>query len=58
MTYDNRQFYIDGAWVDPIEPKEFKVINPATEAVAGLTSIGSPPAVDRPLRAARPRFDG
>ena len=30
MTYDNRQFYIDGAWVDPVEPKEFTVINPAT----------------------------
>ena len=26
------QFYIDGyAWVDPVEPKELKVINPATE---------------------------
>ena len=35
MTYDNRQFYIDGAWVDPSEPKEFTVINPATEAPGG-----------------------
>ena len=33
MTYDNRQFYIDGAWVDPAEPKEFTVINPATESL-------------------------
>ena len=35
MTYDNRQFYIDGGWVDPAQPKEFKVINPATEEVSG-----------------------
>src|SRR6185437_6583067 len=33
MAYDNRQFYIDGAWVNPVEPKEFNVINPATETV-------------------------
>src|SRR6202163_4571303 len=58
MMYDNRQFYIDGAWVDPVEPKEFKVINPATEAVAGLISMGSAKDVDRAVGAARRAFDG
>src|SRR5471032_1542609 len=57
MTYDNRQFYIDGAWVDPAEPKEFKVINPANEAVAGLISMGSARDVDRAVGAARRAFD-
>jgi aldehyde dehydrogenase (NAD+) len=57
MTYDNRQFYIDGAWVDPAEPKEFKVINPATEAVAGVISMGSAKDVDRAVAAARRAFD-
>jgi len=57
MTYDNRQFYIDGAWVDPAEPKEFKVINPATEAVAGVISMGSAKDVDRAVGAARRAFD-
>jgi aldehyde dehydrogenase (NAD+) len=57
MTYDNRQFYIDGAWVDPIEPKEFKVINPATEAVAGVISMGGAKDVDRAVAAARRAFD-
>jgi aldehyde dehydrogenase (NAD+) len=57
MTYDNRQFYIDGAWVDPVEPKEFKVINPATEEVAGLISMGSSKDVDRAVAAARRAFD-
>jgi aldehyde dehydrogenase (NAD+) len=57
MTYDNRQFYIDGAWVDPIETKEFKVINPADETVAGVISMGSPKDVDRAVAAARRAFD-
>src|ERR1700692_3161319 len=57
MTYDNRQFYIDGAWVDPVVPKEFKVINPATEAVAGVISMGGAQDVDRAVAAARRAFD-
>src|SRR4030088_76254 len=57
MTYDNRQFYIDGAWVDPVEPKEFKIINPATETVAGVISMGSAKDVYRAVGAARRAFD-
>ena len=57
MTYDNRQFYIDGAWVDPVEAKEFKVINPATETAAGVISMGGPKDVDRAVAAARRAFD-
>jgi aldehyde dehydrogenase (NAD+) len=57
MTYDNRQFYIDGAWVDPIDPKELKIINPATEEVAGVISMGSSKDVDRAVMAARRAFD-
>jgi aldehyde dehydrogenase (NAD+) len=57
MTYDNRQFYIDGAWVDPVEAKELKVINPATEEVSGVISMGSAKDVDRAVMAARRAFD-
>jgi aldehyde dehydrogenase (NAD+) len=57
MTYDNRQFYIDGAWVDPVEAKELKVINPATEEVSGVISMGSSKDVDRAVMAARRAFD-
>src|ERR1017187_7224837 len=57
MMYDNRRFYIDGAWVDPIEATEFKVINPATEAVAGVISMGSAKDEDRAVAAARRAFD-
>jgi aldehyde dehydrogenase (NAD+) len=57
MFYDNRQFYIDGAWVNPIEAKEFKVINPATETPAGVISMGSSADVDLAVGAARRAFD-
>jgi aldehyde dehydrogenase (NAD+) len=58
MRYDNRQFYIDGAWVDPASPKVFEVINPATETVAGVISMGGAQDVDRAVAAARRAFDG
>jgi aldehyde dehydrogenase (NAD+) len=57
MTYDNRQFYIDGVWVDPADPKELKVINPATEEVSGVISMGGAKDVDRAVMAARRAFD-
>src|SRR5208282_6380252 len=57
MTYDNRQFYINGAWVAPVEPKELKVINPATEEVSGVISMGGAKDVDRAVMAARRAFD-
>jgi aldehyde dehydrogenase (NAD+) len=57
MMYDNRQFYIDGAWVDPASPKVFEVINPATEAVAGVISMGGAQDVERAVAAARRAFD-
>ena len=47
MAYEYRKFYIDGQWVDPTQPKEFKVINPATEEVAGVISMGNAADVDR-----------
>jgi aldehyde dehydrogenase (NAD+) len=57
MAYEYRKFYIDGQWVDPTQPKEFKVINPATEEVAGVISMGNVADVDRAVAAARRAFD-
>jgi aldehyde dehydrogenase (NAD+) len=57
VAYDYRKFYIDGRWVDPVEPKDFTVINPATEAPAGVISLGSAADVDRAVAAARRAFD-
>ncbi|MCB2059097.1 MAG: aldehyde dehydrogenase family protein [Novosphingobium sp.] len=53
---DYLKFYIDGKWVDPIEPKTAEVINPATEAVSGHISLGSPADVDKAVAAARRAF--
>ncbi|TXC70231.1 aldehyde dehydrogenase family protein [Sphingomonas ginsenosidivorax] len=50
------QFYIDGAWVDPVAAKTADVINPATEAVAGRISLGSVADVDTAVAAARKAF--
>ena len=50
------QFYIDGQWVDPVEPMTADVINPATEAVAGRISLGSVADINKAVAAARRAF--
>jgi aldehyde dehydrogenase (NAD+) len=57
MAYEYRKFYIDGQWVEPAKPTEFEVINPATEEVAGVISMGNATDVDRAVSAARRAFD-
>ena len=50
------KFYIDGAWVAPVEMRTIDVINPATEAVIGQIPLGSAADVDRAVAAARAAF--
>ena len=50
------KFYIDGEWVDPIEPKTLDVDNPTTEKVSGKIAIGSAADVDKAVKAARKAF--
>jgi len=50
------QFYIDGRWVDPLEPRALDVVNPASEAVYGRISLGSAADVDAAVAAARRAF--
>src|SRR5262245_12397103 len=54
---DRLKFYIDGQWVDPIQPKTLEVINPATEQPVGRISLGSAADVDRAVKAARAAFE-
>ena len=35
------QFYINGEWVDPVEPRTLDVENPATEEPFATISLGS-----------------
>ena len=50
---DMLKFYIDGEWVDPVSPKPFPVVNPATEEVLGHISLGSAADVDKAVAAAK-----
>jgi aldehyde dehydrogenase (NAD+) len=52
-----RKFYVDGAWIGPTVGHSFEVINPATEAVVGVISLGDRIDVDRAVAAARRAFD-
>ena len=52
------KFYIDGKWVDPLQPNVFDVENPVTEQVSGRISLGSAADVDVAVQAARRAFAG
>ena len=51
-----RTFYIDGQWVDPVEPHDWMIVNPATEEPVATVSLGSAADVDRAVAAARRAF--
>ncbi len=51
-----RQHYVNGAWVDPIEPKLIDVINPSTEEAFIQIAVGGAADVDRAVAAARTAF--
>ena len=51
------QFYIDGQWVDPVEPRTMDVVNPATEEIYGRISLGSSADVDIAVAAANRAFE-
>lgn len=50
------QFYINGEWVDPVEPRTMDVENPATEEAFAKISIGSAADVDKAVEAAKAAF--
>ena len=50
------KLYIDGQWVDPVEPKTAEVINPATEEVSGRIAVGSVADINLAVAAARRAF--
>lgn len=51
-----RKFYIGGKWVDPASSETLDVINPATEEIAGVISLGNSADVARAVAAARRAF--
>lgn len=53
---DYLQFYINGEWVDPVEPRTLEIENPATEENFARISLGSAADVDKAVAAARAAF--
>ena len=52
----NLQFYIDGAWVDPVVAHPFDVIDPSNEDAFAQISLGSKADVDKAVTAAKRAF--
>jgi len=53
-----KQFYIDGAWVGPVTPNDFPVVNPTTEEPQATISLGTAADVDNAVAAAQRAFPG
>ncbi len=51
------QFYIGGAWVDPVVPNRLDVIDPSNEDAFAEISLGSEADVDRAVAAAKRAFE-
>ena len=56
MMIVKRQFYINGAWVDPVAGTDFPVFNPATEEPFATISLGGAADAEAAIAAARAAF--
>ena len=54
---DKKNFYINGEWVSPLEPRLFQVINPATEESCAEISLGGKKDVDVAVSSAKTAFE-
>ena len=54
---EKKQFYIDGAWVAPHQPRELPVIDPSTEQPCAVICIGDNTDADRAVAAAKRAFE-
>ena len=53
---NNKNFYINGEWVNPVSPKTLNVINPANEEIISEISLGSEEDVNKAVAAAKKAF--
>ncbi|MFN3662068.1 aldehyde dehydrogenase family protein [Yoonia sp.] len=53
---EHRNFYINGAWVAPAKPRDHDVINPSTEEVCAVISLGDHADTDAAVAAANAAF--
>ena len=55
---EKRAFYINGAWVDPVQSNDLQVIDPSTEEACAIISLGSDPDTNAAVAAAKEAFVG
>ncbi len=53
---ENKHFYINGQWVDPIDGKDHHVISPASEEPVAVISLGGAADADAAVAAAKAAF--
>jgi aldehyde dehydrogenase (NAD+) len=53
---ENRNFYINGAWVSPAKAHDHNVIDPSTEEVCAIISLGDQADTDAAVAAAKAAF--
>ena len=53
-----REFYINGQWVAPVQPRDCEVINPSTEEPCAIISLGDQADTDAAVAAASAAFPG
>jgi len=54
---NKKNFYIDGKWVSPTEPRNYKVIDPSNEEPCAEISLGGKKDVDKAVSAAKKAFE-
>ena len=53
---NKKKFYINGKWVDPKSDKEINVINPATEDICAIVSLGNKDDINEAVGAAKKAY--
>ena len=54
---EKRQFYINGQWVKPSQINDLEVIDPSTEEVCAIISLGSEKDTDDAVKSAKNSFE-
>ena len=53
---NRKNFYVDGKWITPKSKEELKVINPATEEICAVISLGNKDDVNQAVSAAKKAY--
>ena len=56
MIEQKKNFYINGQWIKPSKPNDFEVIDPSTEEICAIISLGSESDTNHAVKAAKNSF--